>query len=1092
MAYNHCETNCLIFVCRGGQLAQRFYGVAFRAIGIGVAEDYCDIFISVRDEGRHVAEAIADHFNGRGWNCRYQTKDSGVPGSSENHWENTEKLLASAKIVVVLIGPSRFIKAGPVPCYQAKEVEILADRLKEESENNTEDKLKVFFVALVPSHEINQEKDHIKEVLTLVSSQTLNRSLDEHNLACLVRNFEEETDQVHRDDVDELLRKIRVIARENRLSPRAKDENLAKEPPELASEIDDSARDFVMNRSVEAIEIDFLHSATSNWNLGIIDRRQIQIPDDVPSRYGETPFDFNSSRLMVLPAASGPDTGASGNHSVFDILLRSSDRPLLLQGAPGSGKSTTLAMTASYYAETYLAKSKETSTFVSTLSKILPTENLASKTAVFFPISLKATRIAMTTLENKIGANPITLAIAREFYGLDCDDFKVREKEELVRDRMYRQPYAIFIDGLDEVFDERNIQKILSASAELQEEHARHDLPLKIILTHRSARNYGATGLVEVVSLGNLADIQISKFFHDYAVSVGEQPEAFEMLAMKQRNSRKESDEIFRTPLFLNVFCWYLVEHPDFDGTLGKLIKTVIDHMLRGPELEIHQRLPYSQEQLRSFLSALAFSNLESRMGGNSNSFRACLDAFRAAAKVSEVETPTENDAKNLLDYFETHTGLIARRRGSEPAYKFRIPLFSEVLAGEWIHESQSLDTILDQLTDLGAVKKWDRSLSVVFYRLWNAGETTVAATIIEKILKISEDLAASADLDDWLASVFLIIGTAPRESIDEEKGRESEFKNLFYAIACFILRNFEMWTPAARNRNTLNYLKLGKRSHPILTQIATQELFRNINLNFDLRNGDWKALEKVGLQIERISSRPLLSCEFMEFVQDIQDEASESLKHEIWQHAPDEYSVLNVEDDQKVADMPWVEHSSDIWEKLRSNPATPMVYVNWYEAVAYTRWRTLRDRKNGTIEESAYFRLPSKREWEKISELTSGGATYPWRSEKPKPDAGNWLGAYVGAPNFPGLFPPNGPLELYDIGTNVRSWAWDNKSTPLGEWPPKLTISDAKLATLGASYRSNNHEVEIRAPRPFKDPLRRQNDLGIRLVLVTTQQTSN
>ena len=130
--------------------------------------------------------------------------------------------------------------------------------------------------------------------------------------------------------------------------------------------------------------------------------------------------------------------------------------------------------------------------------------------------------------------------------------------------------------------------------------------------------------------------------------------------------------------------------------------------------------------------------------------------------------------------------------------------------------------------------------------------------------------------------------------------------------------------------------------------------------------------------------------------------------------------------------------------------PTHPVVKVNWFDAVAFCKWLTEKERDENILEPSLVYRLPTDLEWSAAVGLPKeSGATpemrdgkirneFPWGKQWPPPNgAGNYAdqsarrrGASV-IENYSDNFPETSPvasfkpnaLGLYDLGGNVWEW---------------------------------------------------------------------
>jgi eukaryotic-like serine/threonine-protein kinase len=114
--------------------------------------------------------------------------------------------------------------------------------------------------------------------------------------------------------------------------------------------------------------------------------------------------------------------------------------------------------------------------------------------------------------------------------------------------------------------------------------------------------------------------------------------------------------------------------------------------------------------------------------------------------------------------------------------------------------------------------------------------------------------------------------------------------------------------------------------------------------------------------------------------------------------------------------------------------PTHPVVKVNWFDATAFCKWPTEKEREKGVVEDRQLYRLPTDLEWSAAVGLPNEtGSTpeardgkiqneFPWGKQWPPPaGAGNYsaAGQRRGATLPAGSFKPNA-LGLYDLGGNV------------------------------------------------------------------------
>ncbi len=139
----------------------------------------------------------------------------------------------------------------------------------------------------------------------------------------------------------------------------------------------------------------------------------------------------------------------------------------------------------------------------------------------------------------------------------------------------------------------------------------------------------------------------------------------------------------------------------------------------------------------------------------------------------------------------------------------------------------------------------------------------------------------------------------------------------------------------------------------------------------------------------------------------------------------------------------------------FKQSPDHPVVNVTWVEAVAFCKWLTDIEHKEGILPAGQFYRLPTDLEWShavglpeeegKTPEARDMGVAdvYPWGTQwPPPPNSGNYTGEETGSDvaikgyedgfawtSPVGSFPPN-RLGLYDMGGNVWQWCMDAWNT--------------------------------------------------------------
>ncbi|MDZ7262537.1 MAG: SUMF1/EgtB/PvdO family nonheme iron enzyme, partial [candidate division KSB1 bacterium] len=130
-----------------------------------------------------------------------------------------------------------------------------------------------------------------------------------------------------------------------------------------------------------------------------------------------------------------------------------------------------------------------------------------------------------------------------------------------------------------------------------------------------------------------------------------------------------------------------------------------------------------------------------------------------------------------------------------------------------------------------------------------------------------------------------------------------------------------------------------------------------------------------------------------------------------------------------------------------------PVVYVDWYDAVAYCRWLTQRS-QNGKK-----YRLPTQFEWEKAARGCDG-REYPWGNKFDKGKCNSFW--QIGDTSPVGIFQDGAsPYGLLDAAGNV--WEWTDSRYGLWDrlkWKIPILKNDAWTVVRGGSWDNVNEDL--------------------------------
>lgn len=168
-----------------------------------------------------------------------------------------------------------------------------------------------------------------------------------------------------------------------------------------------------------------------------------------------------------------------------------------------------------------------------------------------------------------------------------------------------------------------------------------------------------------------------------------------------------------------------------------------------------------------------------------------------------------------------------------------------------------------------------------------------------------------------------------------------------------------------------------------------------------------------------------------------------------------------------------------------------PVVYVSWYDAVAFCDWLTVNTPNT--------YRLPTEAEWEYVAVGKLGHKTYPWGSDWLGGSWCNWATNVAGdgydgiaeVGKYSGLFLH--PFEVYDMAGNVWEWVNDRyssdyySSSPVNN--PTGPVSGSTKVLRGGSWfdgDENNTRCAYRGkdnPNSFDEDNEGEGDVGFRPV---------
>ena len=199
---------------------------------------------------------------------------------------------------------------------------------------------------------------------------------------------------------------------------------------------------------------------------------------------------------------------------------------------------------------------------------------------------------------------------------------------------------------------------------------------------------------------------------------------------------------------------------------------------------------------------------------------------------------------------------------------------------------------------------------------------------------------------------------------------------------------------------------------------------------------------------------------------------------HTVWvdSFAIGAYAVTNEEYLQFVHDTKREISSTDAEERF-TDPRQPVVAVNWFEAMDYCQWLSLRT--------NSVVRLPTEAEWERAARCGQDRMLYSWGNEDPDSFEIYRTGWQDERPQPVSLFSPN-TFGIFNLGDNVHEWCMDWYDPKFYERSPSrnpLNLEpSARRSSRGGSWR---HRIKVSrcAARSSLDPSFKYTDYGFRIV---------
>lgn len=1041
-------------------------------------------FISRRGESIDVCHYLKHSLSSVGINVACQEDLATV--YPQDHREAARRLINSSQFSIILITPSLFDPPiGEEHCEQKIELINIQKKIASEEKSNTTKKSSYGIYLLLIQNSVGYPAaSDLKAAVQ--NDEALNWLADLTVVEPIVSDREKRIDALK-----SFAGKISNWYVESNAKRSFTDQKSSAQSNEKRPEASNTEEtiDAVSTRNnilcIEDAERAYLDTHARMWWRGRVSQMAADSPDGPAPDAGESPFSFQAQRFIELCALVDEDSksanfAADKNQNLIPVsrlILRDRENPLILQGEAGAGKTTTLAAAASAMAAKWDPQFELLSNRFSNGEWSQAANDSSSGDTTYLPVIMSCSVIAAHFEPGRPSSDGLLDAVVEQL-GVRTDD-QESAREDL-RERMEKQPYALLLDGLDEVDDPAKGRALLESAIDLCDSFHPRRNQVKLVVTSRPLDSRIISA--EMATLERLSWRQITAFLTAYIdAEAGENRESIRSRIAEEadtvwRSGDATSDPL-KTPLLLNAFCWLQIRQGGFRGNRARFCREVIDQLLAIRAFQHPDGSSLELPLVRRLLQRLAFDATGSEMGDGALSeadAKAVIDEWVRSVDVAKIERPNQ-----LMRMLSQNTGLFYPFQHPQGAlyYSFaKRELFREYLSGERLARGSLIRTTIRSLkSQPDQLEKWKPSIAFAAAILVSDTDVTGAMHIPEQLVEMAESCDDAKHALNWISATL----AALTEFVSRlTTGSRSHFFLVIERVVNVYTRFKTAWSPSDRSEVVERLFKLSRHTNVSVSDdlvLRTQDLLVG-------GKSYWVAVP--GLPGIEFDCTHVLVGQYSSFVND------KCREERYWLHAESgEQSTMissRESSDSKESSTGYNDKFHN-WVRQMERPGSPVIYVTWFEAVAYCLWATEVFRAKGSIGSDEIVRLPTAAEWKTVASICSAGKRYPWGGRlsvsTPEQAQVNTRYAGIGKPSAPGVFDSYGLEGLYDFGSNVRCWVLPDAISWSSKGPRKLEEEEDVQVAGGAWTDFEQEFFNCDADAPLEDPMSRAIFRGFRVV---------